>query len=73
MKKDQKFLNELNDKLEDISQKKKSLILSKYRNTIDSEKKNGKKITEIIKSFGNIDEIVLKEIEIIIAMIYHIK
>ena len=38
MKKDQKFLNELNDKLEDISQKKKSLILSKYRNTIDSEK-----------------------------------
>ena len=42
MKKDQKFLNELNDKLEDISQKKKSLILSKYRNTIDSEKKNGK-------------------------------
>lgn len=64
MKKDQKFLNELNDKLEDISKKKKSLILSKYRNTIDSEKKNGKKITEIIKSFGNIDEIVLKEIEI---------
>ena len=31
--------------------------------TPDSEKKNGKKITEIIKSFGNIDEIVLKEIE----------
>ena len=64
MKKDQKFLNELSDKLGNISKKKKSIILSKYKNVIDSEKKNGKKITEIIKSFGNIDELALKEIEL---------
>ena len=64
MKKDQKFLKELNDKLGNISSKKKSIILLKYKDLIDSEKKKGKKITEIIKSFGNIDELVAKEIEL---------
>lgn len=63
MKKDQKFLNELNDKLGNINQKKKETIMSKYKKIINDEKKNGKKITEIIKSFGNIDDIVKKEVE----------
>lgn len=64
MKKDQKFLNELDKKLGNISSKKKEKIILKYRNLIDEEKKNNKKITEIIKSFGNIDEIVSKELSI---------
>lgn len=63
MKKDQKFLNELNDKLGNINQKKKETIISKYKKIINDEKKSGKKITEIIKSFGNIDDIVKKETE----------
>lgn len=63
MKKDQKFLNELNDKLGNINKKKKEIIISKYKKIIDNDKKNGKKITEIIKSFGNIDDIVKKEVE----------
>lgn len=63
MKKDQKFLNELNDKLSNINQKKKETIISKYKKIINDEKKSGKKITEIIKSFGNIDDIVKKEVE----------
>ena len=52
MKKDQKFLNELNEKLGNINTKKKDAILLKYKNIIEEEKKNGKKITVIIKSFG---------------------
>ncbi len=63
MKKDQKFLNELNDKLGDISKKNKEKVISKYKNIIDDEKKKGKKITDIIKSLGKIDDIVSKEIE----------
>ena len=53
MKKDQKFLNELNEKLGNINTKKKDAILLKYKNIIEEEKKNGKKITVIIKSFGS--------------------
>ena len=64
MKKDQKFLNELNEKLGNINTKKKDAILLKYKNIIEEEKKNGKKITVIIKSFGNIEEIAKKEIEL---------
>lgn len=64
MKKDQKFLNELNEKLGNMNTKKKDAILLKYKNIIEEEKKNGKKITVIIKSFGNIEEIAKKEIEL---------
>ena len=35
MKKDQKFLNELNEKLGNINTKKKDAILLKYKNIIE--------------------------------------
>lgn len=63
MKKDQKFLNQLEELLKDISKSKREEILTKYRNLIDEEKSNGKKITAILKSFGNVEDIATKEKE----------
>ena len=61
MKKDQRFLNQLEEKLKEIPKKKKDIIIDKYKNLIVEEKNKGRKITDIIKSFGNIDEIVVNE------------
>ncbi len=63
MKKDKKFLNELESNLVDISDKNKKIILEKYENIIKTEKENKKKITAILKELGDPKEIAKKEIE----------
>ena len=63
MKKDQKFLSKLEECLVRISKKNKSSIILKYRNIIDNEKDNNKKIIDIISELGNPEDIAKKEIE----------
>ena len=63
MKKDQKFLSKLEECLVRISKKNKSSIILKYRNIIDNEKNNNKKIIDIISELGNPEDIAKKEIE----------
>lgn len=61
MKKDQKFLLKLEENLKGINNKKKDAIILKYRNIIDSEKKENKRIIDILKNLGTPEEIALKE------------
>lgn len=63
MKKDQKFLNNLEENLGHLNKKDKSEILLKYRKIIDSEKESGKRIVDIIKSLGDVKELASKEID----------
>ena len=63
MKKDQKFLSKLEECLIRISKKNKNSIILKYRNIIDNEKNNNKKIIDIINELGNPEDIAKKEIE----------
>lgn len=65
MKKDKKFLKELEDNLIDISEDNKKRILNKYENIIKTEKENKKKITVIIKELGDPKEIAQKEISLL--------
>lgn len=58
MKKDQKFLNQLEEKLTKVNKKTRKQIIEKYKNIIAEEKAKGRRITDIIKSFGKIDDIV---------------
>lgn len=62
MKKDAKFLAKLEETLGNINNKKKAIILIKYRTLIDEEKKNGKRIVDILKSLGDPEEIAKKEL-----------
>ena len=62
MKKDKKFLEELASFLGDS--KHKDEIVAKYDDFIKSEKKNGKKIKEIIKGLGDPEEVATKELEV---------
>ncbi|NLC48457.1 MAG: MFS transporter [Tenericutes bacterium] len=61
MKKELKFLEELETKLEKFNKKQKDEIILKYKDIIKSQRKEKKKIADIIKSFGSVDEIVEKE------------
>ena len=63
MKKDQKFLLKLEECLSKVNKKNKDKILLKYREMIDNEKVNGRRIVDIIKSLGTPEEIAQKEIE----------
>ena len=63
MKKDKKFLLELEKNLEGIKDKYKKEILSKYENIIKEEKANNKKITSILKEIGPSEDVAKKEIE----------
>ena len=65
MKKDKKFLKELENNLIDISEDNKKRILDKYENIIKTEKENKKKITVIIKELGDPKEIAQKEISLL--------
>lgn len=65
MKKDIKFLGDLEKQLKNVSKRNKKKIISKYRNIIDSEKKEGKKISNIIKDLGTPKKVAEYEIEII--------
>ena len=48
MKKEKKFLNDLENKLSGISKKDRNKIIEKYRNIIHEEKSNNRRIVEDI-------------------------
>lgn len=62
MKKEKKYLNELENKLNNISKKKRKSIVNKYREKIQEEKSKNKKIVEILKELGTPSEVVEKEL-----------
>jgi len=63
MKKEDKFLLELEQKLKGLKKKDIDNIISKYENIILDEKTKKKKINAILKSLGDINSIVEKEKE----------
>ena len=63
MKKEKKFLDELDAKLVGVSKKDKETILSKYQEIIKTRKENKERIKDILKSIGTPEEVALKEIE----------
>lgn len=65
MKKEKKFLNDLENKLSGISKKEKDKIIEKYRNIIHEEKSNNKRIIDILKEIGSTEEVANKEIELL--------
>ena len=63
MKKEKKYLSELESKLKGISKKKKEEIINKYQEKIKKEKENNKRIVDILKELGTAEEVSKKEIE----------
>lgn len=63
MKKEKKFLNDLENKLSGISKKDRDKIIEKYRNIIHEEKSNNKRIVDILKEIGSTDLVAEKEIQ----------
>lgn len=63
MKKDKKFLLELENELKGISKKKRDVIVLKYRNLIDEELSKKKKIKEILKNIGTPKSVAEKELK----------
>ena len=63
MKKDKKFLKDLEKNLVGIKDKYKQEILAKYENTIKEEKEKNRKITAILKEIGSPADVASKEIE----------
>lgn len=62
MKKEKKYLNELENKFNNISKKKRESIVNKYREKIQEEKSKNKKIVEILKELGTPSEVAEKEL-----------
>ena len=62
MKKDKKFLAELEKNLVGIKDKYKKEIISKYENIIKEEKDKNKKITAILKEIGKPEDVATKEL-----------
>lgn len=63
MKKEKKFLNDLENKLSGISKKDRDKIIEKYRNIIHEEKSNNRRIVDILKELGSTDLVAKKEIQ----------
>lgn len=63
MKKEKKYLNDLENKLSGISKKDRDKIIEKYRNIIHEEKSNNKRIIDILKELGSTDLVAEKEIQ----------
>lgn len=63
MKKEKKFLNDLENKLSGISKKDRNKIIEKYRNIIHEEKSNNRRIVDILKELGSTDLVAKKEIQ----------
>lgn len=63
MKKEKKFLNDLENKLSGISKKDRNKIIEKYRNIIHEEKSNNRRIVDILKEIGSTDLVAEKEIQ----------
>ena len=66
MKKEKKFLNDLENKLSGISKKDRNKIIEKYRNIIHEEKSNNRRIVDILKELGSTDLVAEKEIQSLI-------
>lgn len=64
MKKDKKFLLELESKLKKVDKKSRESIVLKYRNIIDEKIEKKIKIAKILRELGDPSEIAKKEIEI---------
>lgn len=65
MKKEKKFLNDLENKLSGISKKDRNKIIEKYRNIIHEEKSNNRRIVDILKEIGSTDLVAEKEIQLL--------
>lgn len=65
MKKEKKYLNDLENKLSGISKKDRDKIIEKYRNIIHEEKSNNRRIVDILKELGFTEEVANKEIELL--------
>lgn len=65
MKKEKKFLNDLENKLSGISKKDRDKIIEKYRNIIHEEKSNNRRIVDILKEIGSTDLVAEKEIQLL--------
>ncbi len=63
MKKDKRFLNNLEKELSVLKEKDRVLIVQKYRNIIDEGLANKKKITTILREIGPVKLVALNEIE----------
>ncbi len=63
MKKEKKYLSELECKLKGISKKKREEIVTKYQEKIRKEKEENKRIIDILKELGTPEEVSKKEIE----------
>ena len=63
MKKDKRFLKELEDNLINVNKKHREEIISKYQNIISEEKAKRRKIVDIVKGLGDPKEVALKEME----------
>ncbi len=63
MKKEKKFLNDLENKLSGISKKDRNKIIEKYRNIIHEEKSNNRRIVDILKELGSTDLVAEKEMQ----------
>lgn len=63
MKKEKKFLNDLENKLSGISKKDRNKIIEKYRNIIHEEKSDNRRIVDILKELGSTDLVAEKEIQ----------
>lgn len=65
MKKDQRFLSELEENLKRIGKKDREKIVLKYKNIIEEKKANKEKIKYIIKDLGEPSEVAKKEIKLL--------
>ena len=63
MKKDEKFLKDLESKFIDLKPSQKNKIMKRYIKFIEDGKKNKRKMTSILKDLGKPDEIAKKELE----------
>lgn len=63
MKKDKKFLEELEKYLSNISKTNRDRIISKYENIIKDEKAKKRKITDILKELGTPQSVAEKELQ----------
>lgn len=65
MKKEKKYLNDLENKLNGISKKDKDKIIEKYKKIIKIEKSNNRRIVDILKELGSVDLVAEKEIQLL--------
>lgn len=63
MRKDEKFLKDLESKFNDLKSRQKNKIMKKYTKFIEDGKKNKRKMTSILKDLGKPDEIAKRELE----------